>query len=447
MSSKTASSKIYETSFKNYKIKIVDTPGFGDARGMNYDSKHRTNVVEIIKNLTYVNCIILVINGRVARKTPELEYVINDIASIMPKTIRNNIVVMFTNVDSIFNLNFKIESLSDHIRTDLKHYWYIENPMCKLEKVQTQSHRDLYKSNYIVEEDMLNDLQVAFKQTVERILNMYNTISNFTAIHSNDFLAVYYLKENIEKEYLRLLIQHDDLLKDIARLNQLKNKLEVEGDLKETLKNFNRTETYETTKLVDTPYHNTLCSHIGCNHNCHEDCGLPMTLELGSPVFKGCAAMDSTGLKCRICGHSYKDHHHVRAKYMRTNETRNYIDEKLLSKFNDAKNDEERTKIALEGLQKEIEKKKNELKTIFESIRKLVDEYEKLGLPESYLRLLRSRLAQTQLTIKTYKGDPDSDFYKALLKSRDDLRTKIHFEEKKMNTADRNEQNEEHDEI
>jgi GTP-binding protein EngB required for normal cell division len=427
MESKTANSTIYDTTFQHYKMKVIDTPGFGDSRGMGYDAAHRRNIIDIIKQLTYVNCIILVINGREARMTTQLRYVIDDITSIMPEKIRNNIVVMFTNVDDLLNLNFEISSLKEYIRTDIKHYWYVENPICKLEKVQSKKHRKYYESNYIVEEDILDSLKQAFQQTTERILDMYNVISHFKAVHSDAFLEIYDLKEKIEIQYLRLTIEHKNLLADIDHLNELKKQVQSHANRKEVFKNINKTETYETTKLIDTPYHNTLCAHSGCNHNCHENCSLPMTLERGHDIFKGCAAMDESGLKCRICGHSYKDHYHVRAKYVRTTETRTYIDPTLLKQFNSAKDDEERTMIALKSLAKNIEENENKLNKIFEEIRKLIIKYETLGLPKSYLRLLQSRLAQTILTIETYSGDVTSNFYKELLKSKEDLETRIHY--------------------
>lgn len=127
---------------------------------------------------------------------------------------------MFTNVDNIFNLNFNISSLKEYIRTDIEHYLFTENPICKLEKIQTNLNEQYFQANYVVREDMLHAVKQAFEQTTKTILEMYDIISHFQPVYSSEFSKIYNLKEEIEKQYLRLNIQHQQLLATIVRLNE-----------------------------------------------------------------------------------------------------------------------------------------------------------------------------------------------------------------------------------
>jgi hypothetical protein len=49
MGSKTADCQEYSTKFSDYVMKIVDTPGFGDSRGFEFDVNHTKNLVVAVK--------------------------------------------------------------------------------------------------------------------------------------------------------------------------------------------------------------------------------------------------------------------------------------------------------------------------------------------------------------------------------------------------------------
>ncbi|UJR12151.1 hypothetical protein I4U23_016328 [Adineta vaga] len=96
-------------------------------------------------------------------------------------------------------------------------------------------------------------------------------------------------------------------------------------------------------------------SHSCCYHNCHLNCYLPVTLEPGAEIFKGCAAMDSTGLTC-----------------------------------------------------------KNILK-LQDQLLELLKEYNKVGLRRNYLALIQAQNNYVKMSIKAFRGDQKDKIYQHLL--------------------------------
>lgn len=64
MASKTSEAKFYRAELCSMKITIIDTPGFGDSRGLEQDKVNVRKIIEALKGEDYINCVCLVINGR-----------------------------------------------------------------------------------------------------------------------------------------------------------------------------------------------------------------------------------------------------------------------------------------------------------------------------------------------------------------------------------------------
>lgn len=83
---------------------------------------------------------------------------------------------------------------------------------------------------------------------------------------------------------------------------------QAEGD-KTQFAQFTKTNHITEKKMVDVPYHSTICGE--CNHVCHQQCGLDEIAEKGSHKFTRCAAFNGND-SCRSCPGkcSYKLHFH-----------------------------------------------------------------------------------------------------------------------------------------
>jgi len=97
LESKTSDAKLYNVEIGELKVGVIDTPGFGDTRGFKEDEKHTKRIVNALEGEEYINCICLIINGRQARMSATLRYVLTEITSILPKRVLKNVIVVFTN--------------------------------------------------------------------------------------------------------------------------------------------------------------------------------------------------------------------------------------------------------------------------------------------------------------------------------------------------------------
>lgn len=158
MESKTSNAKLYNVNFFDLKVGIIDTPGFGDSRGIEEDRKHVAKIVATVKEVNYVNCVCLVVNGRNSRMTSTLRYVLTEITTILPKAILDNVIVVFTNTGDPLDLNFDVSALTNFFGKEITTHFCIENPYCKFEKAKIQ-HQKKNLSQQTIARSLKRDLK------------------------------------------------------------------------------------------------------------------------------------------------------------------------------------------------------------------------------------------------------------------------------------------------
>ena len=94
----------YEGSPLNCNLTIIDTPGFGDTRGLERDQEITRNIREFFEmegsdGLDSLHAIGFVTQASLARLTPTQKYISDSILSIFGKDIRDNIFIMTTFAD------------------------------------------------------------------------------------------------------------------------------------------------------------------------------------------------------------------------------------------------------------------------------------------------------------------------------------------------------------
>ena len=115
------------------KVRILDTPGLADTRGLQQDELHKENIATQIKShLDSVTAVLILANGTVPRVTVGTDYALSTLSAIFPKSLASNTAFMFTNVLSPLHWNFSGDSIPD----DLKHapYFLLNNPVALQKK-------------------------------------------------------------------------------------------------------------------------------------------------------------------------------------------------------------------------------------------------------------------------------------------------------------------------
>ena len=207
MESKTSGAKRYDMQLGNLKVGVIDTPGFGDSRGFDQDEENADKIIEVLKKEDYINCVCLIINGRNARMSASLRYVLTEITAILPKEILKNVIVVFTNTSDPLDLNFDPVSLVEFFgkEADLV-YCFVENPYCRLEKAKFQVDK-------IGKARVAHSLLKSFQDTAKVLGGMCAHIKKFSQVHTLHFTELYEKKQDIEIGVLELLTAYDNQCK------------------------------------------------------------------------------------------------------------------------------------------------------------------------------------------------------------------------------------------
>uniref|UniRef100_A0A8B9J8R4 AIG1-type G domain-containing protein n=1 Tax=Astyanax mexicanus TaxID=7994 RepID=A0A8B9J8R4_ASTMX len=85
-----------------YSLTIVDTPGFGDTRGIEQDKMITKQIKSFLCNplgIKHIDAVCFVIQASLARLSPAQKYIFDSILSIFGKDMAENIMVMVTFAD------------------------------------------------------------------------------------------------------------------------------------------------------------------------------------------------------------------------------------------------------------------------------------------------------------------------------------------------------------
>ena len=134
--SQTNTAQVYEfTSANGLILTILDTPGLADTRGLAQDELHKASIASVIKeNIYTVNAVIILANGTVPRLGVATDYALSTLSSIFPRSLADNIGILFTNVSSPLSWNFDQDSLPDILRNHDDNQWLLDNPLAMWNK-------------------------------------------------------------------------------------------------------------------------------------------------------------------------------------------------------------------------------------------------------------------------------------------------------------------------
>ncbi|CAF0953107.1 unnamed protein product [Rotaria sordida] len=84
------------------KLRIIDTPGFGDTRGIQQDDRNIEHILEYVNNLTHLNAICFLLNPNASRLNVFFRSCLTQLFSLLDQNALNNIIFCFTNSRSTF---------------------------------------------------------------------------------------------------------------------------------------------------------------------------------------------------------------------------------------------------------------------------------------------------------------------------------------------------------
>ncbi len=407
MESKTDYATLYNVKVGALNVGVIDTPGFGDSRGFKQDKTNAQRIISALKREEYINCVCLIINGRQARASASLKYVLSEITAILPKGILDNVIVVFSNTADPLDLTFDASLLMEYFGKEVKNIFFVENPYCRFEKAKA-------KVGQLGKDRVAKSLKNAFEQTSKVLTEMCETIKDFPEVHTHRFIELYEKKKAIEKSVLASLTAYDNQMMLEKSLKDVKAEVDAAVKSKTLNKNFKTVQRFKKWVVEGTNDHNTLCGKKGCHSNCHVSCSLPKSFD--KEVFKRCACIRG-GELCKVCGHSYTYHYHEESLFREEDVVQDLIADDMKDNFVKAESDEERAKMLYKNLEKELQKSIAARKKLSVKLSKDIAEFESLGAARNYTKLIENQLAVIESHLEGTVGTDTDD----LCKTKDEM--------------------------
>ncbi|KAK4872826.1 hypothetical protein RN001_014855 [Aquatica leii] len=325
-------SYVYPVKGTDLKIRLIDTPGIGDTRGIEQDNINFENVLSFIGELKYLNAICILLKPNNSRLTVMFEFCIKQLLSRLEKSASENLIFVFTNTRGTFYRPGETLPSLKKLLTTIKGvdiHCEKKNIFC----TDNESFRFLaaLKDNVHFSSTDVNNFSQSWTQSYEECLRM---IKYILGDDNNVGLIPHDVKNSISvNEARRLIVQLSQPLAEIAELIQ--DNIRAADIHREKLKHTDtslvklRSQLYIPVinlKVVKLNQPTTVCTSSKCSEiyeiggkkkwHYHQTCHCPCYLNnvtkeiIGSPELINCAAMNENG-ECVQCSCRYQLHMHI----------------------------------------------------------------------------------------------------------------------------------------
>ena len=291
----TAEINHYELDLKGKKVKwtIIDTPGLNDT-SKSAENQCEKSIDKIISHLNKdgsINTICLVVNGTNSRLTSYTRNALQQVLTILPIEMLENIIVVFTKCVNKRRLNFELSVFQAEfgIKIDPKHTFTFDNPYadfisCKQKKIEIDH----------------GATDTDFRKAFEILDDMCDTIMPLTVPLGNKFGLFSRIKLGIEHHLTTLHMVTEEYLTLKYKLLEMNNRLD---EAKMTNAEMVQESIFQ--KVSETT--NVVCLYENCFGTCHLECNC------ANNCAKKCSCFNS-GV-CGKCGHNWDHHKRGKVEY------------------------------------------------------------------------------------------------------------------------------------
>ncbi|XP_030016532.1 uncharacterized protein LOC115437481, partial [Sphaeramia orbicularis] len=293
--SQTSEATVYKINYREefqipHSLTIIDTPGFGDTRGIERDKEITQQLQRLFtqkSGVSEIDIVCFVTQSALARLTPTQKYVFDSVLSIFGKDVAENIRILVT--------------FADGQRPPVLEAINASGVPCPKTDDGLPAHFKFNNSALFAYNQSSDDEEGGFDEmfwnmglrSMKRFFAALNQITTKSLTMTNEVLRE---RQQLEVSVENLQIQ---VRVGLAKLEEVK---ETAEKIKEHEAEITRNENFEFEVTVTHPDKedisgsgNYITNCQQCHHTCHYPCGIPNDSDKS-----GCAAMGSDG-NCREC--------------------------------------------------------------------------------------------------------------------------------------------------
>ncbi|XP_051747499.1 uncharacterized protein LOC127511087 isoform X2 [Ctenopharyngodon idella] len=356
-----------------YSLTIVDTPGFGDTRGISHDQKITKQIQEFFSargGIDRIDAVCFVVQASLARLTHTQKYIFDAILSVFGKDIAENILVMVTFADGkkppvLEAIKVSEVPCSTNESGESLHFKFNNSAVLA---TNNQSAED--------EEFGCNNFDQMFWK-----LGLCSMKKFFTSLSKMETKSLSLTREVLkERQHLEVLVEGlqpqinagltklDEIKKTRAALEQHKAEMDANKDFE-----------YEVEVTVPKQIENNtdcfLTNCQKCHYTCHETC----IFSNDSDKYLCCAMTDRV---CTVCPGKcdWKIHFNQKYKWVYVPEKRKETYKELKKRFEEAHGQVMSKEKIFEELEKEFQVVQDTVARLIERSQKSLERLQEIAL-------------------------------------------------------------------
>ncbi|KAH7106389.1 hypothetical protein BKA62DRAFT_293773 [Auriculariales sp. MPI-PUGE-AT-0066] len=269
-SSQTKYAKLYEFKSRNgVQVRILDTPGLADTGGIDQDESHKKSIAEEIKaQVAVVNGVLILANGTLAPPSVITEYTLTTLTSIFPKSLADNIALMFTYCASPLNINFADEAVPHALEKAPQ--FYIDNPLALLKQYNKMCEKFKKRNNMTPDlrgqsqlSASLNHVKNCETAALQTMVKLFDWMDGLNPQPTTEILEIFNQSQDIAQNISDIISQMEQATVKRKRIEKIRHEIELgKADITSWSK-FEQTISTKIWKQVPTSYYNTLCTATG----------------------------------------------------------------------------------------------------------------------------------------------------------------------------------------
>ncbi|EAQ87497.1 hypothetical protein CHGG_04116 [Chaetomium globosum CBS 148.51] len=330
--SATQCTAVYGVTIGKTRVRLIDTPGIGDTRGLEQDNRNMADILKVLRSYDKLHGILVLLKPNAARLTVMFRFCIKQLLTQLHRNAANNIVFGFTNTRGS---NYTPGDTFKPLEALLAEYKQVQmglfehNVYC----FDSESFRYLAARQKGIDMGLVEDNTRSWSRSVSESKRLLKHIRGLTPHQVRSTINLNETRDMIVKltEPMALIAQkiQTSIAVNNDQVRMLNNAELSRSQLEKSL--YVQRETVESYEVGDP---RTVCTHGDCvevrndfagrdetvvvyKTMCHRPCylgGQVKRNQKGDPKLKDCQAMYSNGF-CSGCSHNYLDHMHIYYDY------------------------------------------------------------------------------------------------------------------------------------
>ncbi len=193
--SQTQKATVYEFQSRNgIIVRIMDTPGLADTRGLAMDELNKKSIAEAIQHhITSINAVIILANGTLARLGIATDYALTTLSAIFPRSLERNISFLFTNVNNPLQWNFQEDTIPQFLRDADR--FTLDNPFSMEMRLRALCEMP-QKAAFV--KRMKAAVSNTYTETIDELTSLFNWMNELEPQPTKEILTLYQQVQEIE---------------------------------------------------------------------------------------------------------------------------------------------------------------------------------------------------------------------------------------------------------